>query len=63
LLQALMKCPDAGLIFRIVRRCRQEHADAPHALALLRACHERPRCRRAADQFDELASLPLTIHE
>jgi hypothetical protein len=23
----------------------QEHADAPHALALLRACRERPRRR------------------
>ena len=26
-----------------------EHADPPHALALLRACRERPRHRRAAD--------------
>src|SRR5262245_23911879 len=32
---------------------RVEHADAPHALTLLRARHERP-CGRAADQRDEL---------
>ena len=35
---------------------RLEHANAPHALALLRACGERPR-RRAADKRDELSSL------
>jgi hypothetical protein len=31
-----------------------EHADAPHALALQRACRERP-CRRAAEERDEFA--------
>src|SRR4029079_19012794 len=35
--------PDAGLKFRIVRGCGQEHADTPDALALLRAGDERPR--------------------
>ena len=29
------------------RSCVHEHADAPHALGLLRACRERP-CRRCA---------------
>src|SRR5262249_46390175 len=42
------------LIFTIVRGCRQQDADAPHALALLRARHERPRCSRAAEQRDEV---------
>ena len=49
--------PDAGLIFRIVRGAGHEHADAPHALGLLRARRERPRGRRAAEQRDELAPL------
>jgi hypothetical protein len=40
--------------FRVVRGQVRKHADAPHALALLRACRERP-CRRAAEQCDERA--------
>jgi hypothetical protein len=36
-----------------------EHADAPHPLALLRACCERPRGRRATEQRDELATFQL----
>jgi hypothetical protein len=36
---------------------RQQHADAAHALALLRARRERPRRSRAADKRDELAAL------
>jgi len=35
------------LNFRIVRGCRQQYADAPHPIALLRARRERPRCRAA----------------
>jgi hypothetical protein len=38
----------------------REHADAPHAVALLRACRERPR-RRAAEKREELAP-PDTKH-
>ena len=46
--QPLQERPEAGLKFRIVRGCGQEHADAPHALGLLRARGERPRdCRTA----------------
>jgi hypothetical protein len=37
----------ASLPFRIVFVKPHEHADAPHARVLLRACRERP-CRRAA---------------
>src|SRR5262249_6858851 len=55
LLQSLQECAEAGLKFSIVRHCGQQHADAPHALALLRARSERPR-RRAAEQRDELAA-------
>ena len=46
-----------GLCVRIVRGDGHEHADAPHAFALLRARRERPRRRRAAEQRDELAPL------
>src|SRR5262245_23541521 len=40
--------------------CGQEHVHAPHPLALLallRARRQRPPCRRAADQRDELAAF------
>jgi len=40
---------------------RHQHADPPHALALLRARRERPRDRRAAEQRDELATLDHSI--
>src|SRR6516162_76438 len=54
-LQSLLKCPHAGLKLSIIRIGGQEHADAPHALGLLRACPKRPRDGRAAEQRDELA--------
>jgi hypothetical protein len=41
---------DVGLSLRIVFVVRHEHADAPHAAALLRARRERPCCRRAAER-------------
>ncbi|MGB6560087.1 MAG: hypothetical protein WBE96_22145 [Pseudolabrys sp.] len=53
--QLLQERPHPGLKFRIVRGCGQEHADAPHPLALLRTRGERPRGRRAAEKRDELA--------
>jgi hypothetical protein len=43
------------LCFRIVLTDRLEHADAPHALGLLRASGERPCRCRASEQSDELA--------
>src|SRR5262249_30413018 len=46
---------DAGLRFRVALGKRHQHADAPQALALLRPRRERPRCRRAAEQRDDLA--------
>ena len=41
--QPLMERCEAGLKFRIVRGCGQEHADTTHTLALLCARDERPR--------------------
>ena len=55
--QPLQERSDAGLIWRIVRGCGQEHADTPHPLGLLRSRHQRPRRRRAAEQRDELAAF------
>jgi hypothetical protein len=43
-----------SLLHGIVYVEQHEHADAPHAVALLRACRERPPCR-AAEERDELA--------
>ena len=56
-LQPLRERRDADRCVRIVRGDVHEHADAPHALGLLRARRKRPRRRRAAEQRDELAPL------
>src|SRR5262249_36619268 len=56
-LQALLERRKSILPFCIVRSPVHEHANAPHALALLRARRERPRSQRAAKQGDELTSL------
>ena len=45
----------AGLSFRVALGIPHQHADPPHALALLRARVERPDCR-TAEKRDELAS-------
>jgi hypothetical protein len=50
---------DARLRRGIVLVARQEHADAPYAIALLRPRRERPSRRRAAQKGDELAPLHL----
>jgi hypothetical protein len=50
-----MERREAGLIFRIVRGCGQENADAPYTLGLLRARHERPRDSCSAKDRNELA--------
>src|SRR5262252_2266939 len=44
------------LHFRVYRRVRHQNSDPAHPLALLRARRERPSCRRAANQRDELAA-------
>ena len=56
-LQPLHERSEACLPFRIVCCERHEHADAPHALALLRTCGKRPSGCRAPEQRDELAPL------
>jgi hypothetical protein len=45
----------------IVFDARHEHADAPHALALLRARRERPS-RRTAERSDEFAPSKANAH-
>ena len=45
---------NGGLRLGVVFVARQEQADAPHAVALLRTRRERP-CRRAAEERDEVA--------
>src|SRR5262245_57999418 len=59
-LQLLLERAEPCLIFRSVRGCGQEYADAPHPAALLPARRERPRCR-AAEQRDELAASDHSI--
>jgi hypothetical protein len=44
----LQEYRDAGLLFRIIRSCVHEHADASHALALLRAPRAATPPRRRA---------------
>src|SRR6516162_9141938 len=63
LLETLQECSVTGLRFPVVRSQAHYDADAPHALALLRARRERPgdRCR-AAEQRDELAAPELSVH-
>jgi hypothetical protein len=51
-----MKRREEGLESLIVRGGRQEHADAPNLLALLRARRERPRCRCTANKRDEITT-------
>src|SRR5262249_31637276 len=55
LLESIPKPCGAELTFRIILGVEHQHADAPHAVALLRPPRERPR-GRAAEQCDELAS-------
>src|SRR6516225_7887513 len=50
------------LIFWISSVEGSQHADAPHALALLRPRRERPCRRRAAEQRDEIAPFHLRGH-
>jgi hypothetical protein len=58
--ERLLEGCQAGLPFPVVRRIRQQNADASHAL-LLRARRERPR-RRAAEQRDEFAAPDASCH-
>jgi hypothetical protein len=55
-LEGPSKCIDASLCFWIILSICRQHADAPHALGLLRARRER-QSGCAAEQRDELAAL------
>ena len=59
LLQFLPERRNAGLRLRVIAGQVHEHADAPHALALLRRRRARPRNCRAAEERDELAPFPV----
>src|SRR5260370_11509694 len=54
-LQSLRKRCEAGLCFRVIRSEWHEHADAPHAVSLLRAGGEWVR-RCATESSDEIAA-------
>src|SRR6516165_6687158 len=56
LLQPLLECRKAYLVFLIAHTRGREHADTPHPLALLRTRRKQPP-HRAAEQHDELAPL------
>jgi hypothetical protein len=60
LLQALMKCRNAGLHSRIVRGCGQQHADNAHPFGLLCSRHRWPS-HRAAEQRNKIAT-PQCVH-
>ena len=55
LLQHVQERRHADLHFRIVCDLGREHANPPHAVALLRARPERPSGYRAAEKRDEIA--------
>jgi hypothetical protein len=64
LLQSLLESRGAAPAFRIVRGHVHQHANTPHPLRPLRVRGERPCCRRAPEQGDELASLqPVELHQ
>src|SRR5437016_1714566 len=56
LLKCLPECREERRSFQVVLGIAHQHADASHALWLLRPRHERPRGRRAAEQRDERAT-------
>src|SRR5207244_1610399 len=61
LLKRLPERRDIGLRIRIVLRERHQHAYAPHPLDLLRLCRDRPACRRAAEERDEIAPFHCSV--
>src|SRR5258708_37266633 len=57
LLKPLAERAEPSLCFWIVLRNRHQDPDPPHLIGLLSVRRERPRCRSAAEQRDECASL------
>src|SRR5262249_39178795 len=61
-LEALLERRDKGLPFGIpLRTAARQEPDPTHLVGLLRACGERPRRCRAADERDELAALHFSV--
>jgi hypothetical protein len=58
-LQALQERREARLCFLIIRSQAHEHADAPHALGLLRVRDGRPRCRGDMNSRRFMAKMAL----
>ena len=56
LLQTLPESSDAGLPFRIVSGCGQEHADPAHRRGLLRKTGQRPNGRPKAGDCEKVAA-------
>ena len=56
-LESVPECRHVGMCSRIVLGKVHQHADAPHALSLLRPRHHRPRRCRTTEKGDELAPL------
>ena len=50
LLKSLPEYRHVGLILRVALGSHHQDAEAPHPVALLRPCRERPRGRRAAER-------------
>src|SRR5215472_3049556 len=59
--QPLQERSEAGLPYRIIGKCRQEHADTAHSLTLLRPRRQWPSRCRSAKQPDELAARDHSI--
>src|SRR5262249_23670479 len=53
--QRLKKCGESNLRIRVIGSVWHEHANTPHALALLRPRRERPRCCRTGNHLNEIA--------
>ncbi len=61
-LQLPPKGGKACLISSVALDHASDRADAPHAVALLSVSGHRPRSGRAAEQRDDVAPFPLTMH-
>src|SRR5262249_52764494 len=61
--ESLPECGHVSFKFRVALRVRHQHADAAHALGLLRPHGKRPPDRHAAQKCDELAPLHVSPRE
>src|SRR5262245_62686681 len=59
-MQQLHEHRETSLLVCHFRRTAHEHADPPHALALLRARRERPRCYAAEERYERASPHSIT---